>query len=58
MIVLPAESRQEAESRGQTRHIKSIKHNSPGRKQEVAAEAKYDGQSQQEAKIGGQVFTL
>ena len=52
VFVLPADSRR------QTRHIKSIKYNSPGRKQEVAAEAKYDGQSQQEAKTGGRVYTL
>ena len=29
-----------------------------GRKQEVAAEAKYEGQSLQEAKISGLVYTL
>ena len=37
------------------------KHNSLGRKQEIAtvsADAKYDGQSLQEAKISGLVFTL
>ena len=36
-------------------------HNSLGRKQEIAevsAEAKYDGQSLQEAKISGLVYTL
>ena len=51
------ESRQEAESHGQSLQEAIFVDGSLVRKQETT-EAKYDGQSLQEVKIGGLVYTL
>ena len=63
MILLPAETRQEAISHGQSLQeaiyrAQQSRQEARDRGQSRSAEAKYDGQSLQEAKISGLVYTL
>ena len=57
VILLPAETRQEAESRGPSLKRTAVLAGSK-RSRKASEEAKYDGQSLKEAKTSEQVYTL